>query len=126
MGAFVGLILILLVVAAYFLPTLVAWQRKHNVSGVLIVNFLVGWTMIGWIIALVMACGTDKTQNITVINQAPGAPAPLFDPRTGERLAPAATPASTAPAAVASEPVTLDAVTEGAPTLPPAPEAPAP
>jgi hypothetical protein len=127
-GAFGGLILLLLTIAAYFLPSIIAWQRKHNLTGVLIVNFLLGWTVIGWIISLVMACGARAgTQNVTVINQAPGAPAPLFDPHTGERLAPGApppaTPAAPAPS-VTPAPAAIDSATDVAPSLPPASEPP--
>jgi Superinfection immunity protein len=40
----------------YFLPALVAWKRKHrNTSAIGVLNFLLGWTMIGWIGSLVWA-----------------------------------------------------------------------
>jgi hypothetical protein len=44
--------------AMYWTPTIIGIARhKHipNVGGVIIVNALLGWTVIGWIIALVMA-----------------------------------------------------------------------
>jgi hypothetical protein len=41
----------------YFLPWAIAATRgRPNTGGVFVVNLLVGWTLIGWIIALVMAC----------------------------------------------------------------------
>jgi hypothetical protein len=41
----------------YFLPWAVAATRgRPNTGGVFLVNLLVGWTLIGWIAALVMAC----------------------------------------------------------------------
>ena len=41
----------------YFLPWAVAATRgKSNSWAVGLVNLLVGWTLIGWIVALVMAC----------------------------------------------------------------------
>lgn len=41
----------------YFLPWAVAATRgKSNSLIVLLLNFLLGWTLIGWIVALVMAC----------------------------------------------------------------------
>lgn len=43
----------------YLLPTYIAHKRQHNTSGVAIVNVLIGWTGIGWVIALVMACGAN-------------------------------------------------------------------
>jgi len=33
----------------YFLPTIVAAHRGHGVAGILVLNFLFGWTVIGWI-----------------------------------------------------------------------------
>ena len=44
----------------YFLPTFIASARQRpNTGGVFIVNLLTGWLVIGWIVALVMACGTN-------------------------------------------------------------------
>jgi hypothetical protein len=53
-----GLLLLLLVaVALYFVPTGVAMGRRvSNVGGVAIVNLLLGWSVVGWGAALVMAC----------------------------------------------------------------------
>jgi TM2 domain-containing membrane protein YozV len=32
----------------YFLPTIVAAHRGHGVAGILVLNALLGWTVIGW------------------------------------------------------------------------------
>ena len=41
----------------YFLPWAIAATRgRPNTGGVFLVNLLVGWTIVGWVIALVMAC----------------------------------------------------------------------
>jgi hypothetical protein len=46
----------LLGVAIYFLPSLVAAARQtHNVTGIFLLNLFLGWTGIGWIIALLLA-----------------------------------------------------------------------
>jgi hypothetical protein len=38
----------------YFLPTIIAVRRKHrNDVGVLLVNLFFGWTLIGWVGALI-------------------------------------------------------------------------
>lgn len=43
-------------IGLYFLPTIVAaCRRSDRLLGVFLVNFFLGWTGIGWIIALVMA-----------------------------------------------------------------------
>lgn len=40
---------------AYWLPTLIAAIKGNNLGRVLVINFLTGWTLIGWVIALVIA-----------------------------------------------------------------------
>ena len=46
----------------YFIPWAVAATRgMPNTGGVFVVNLLTGWTLIGWIIALVMACQQRST-----------------------------------------------------------------
>ncbi|MDS2174280.1 MULTISPECIES: superinfection immunity protein [unclassified Nesterenkonia] len=60
-GAIVGIVIVvvgLVALAVYFLPSLVAMIRSHNVGGVFLVNLLLGWSFIGWVVALVMACGS--------------------------------------------------------------------
>jgi Superinfection immunity protein len=43
-------------VAAYWAPTIIAPVRKvRGIGQVVIVNFFLGWTLIGWVVALVMA-----------------------------------------------------------------------
>ena len=45
---FVGLV--------YLVPTIVAGVRKvPNAGSVIVLNLLLGWTLIGWVVALVMA-----------------------------------------------------------------------
>jgi len=42
--------------ALYFLPTYEAWARKHpNLTSIALINLLVGWSLVGWIIAIVWA-----------------------------------------------------------------------
>ena len=44
----------------YFLPSIIALARsKRDLTGIILLNLLVGWTMIGWVIALVWAVKTD-------------------------------------------------------------------
>ncbi len=38
--------------ALYFLPTIIAANRGHQVAGVLLINLFFGWTGIGWIAML--------------------------------------------------------------------------
>lgn len=47
----------------YFSPLLVAMQREHrSVTGIGILNFLLGWTMLGWVGALVWAYSPAPAQ----------------------------------------------------------------
>lgn len=48
--------------AIYFIPLIVADGRgKSNKLAIGMLNLLLGWTMIGWVVALVWACMNDKT-----------------------------------------------------------------
>ena len=44
----------------YFLPTIIAFARnKRDTTSILLLNLFLGWTAIGWVIALVWAVKTD-------------------------------------------------------------------
>jgi hypothetical protein len=43
----------------YFLPTIIG-RHKADVMGIFLVNFLFGWTVIGWFIALIWACSPER------------------------------------------------------------------
>ena len=46
----------------YFLPTVVALRRKvPNSISVLVINLFLGWSLIGWVVALAMAVRTKPT-----------------------------------------------------------------
>jgi hypothetical protein len=42
----------------YFFPTLIG-RKKRNAGAIFVLNLLLGWTLIGWIIALVWAFTVD-------------------------------------------------------------------
>jgi hypothetical protein len=42
----------------YFLPSIIG-HRKRDFTGIFILNLLFGWTVIGWLVALVWACASD-------------------------------------------------------------------
>ena len=47
-------VIILAIVGFYFLPWIVAQRRKHPaISSIALINFIFGWTLLGWIVALV-------------------------------------------------------------------------
>jgi hypothetical protein len=51
----VGAILLL---ALYLMPSIIAFTRgKANAGSVLVTNLFFGWTVVGWVVALAIACG---------------------------------------------------------------------
>ena len=47
---------ILFLIVLYWLPTLIAIVRQtHSALGVAMINFFLGWTVIGWFLALFWA-----------------------------------------------------------------------
>jgi Superinfection immunity protein len=52
--------MLLVLLVLYFLPTVVASERKHrNRMAITMLNILLGWTLLGWVIAMVWACTAD-------------------------------------------------------------------
>lgn len=46
---------------AYFFPSIIGWlQKKRNLTAIFMLNFFLGWTVIGWIVALVWAFINDS------------------------------------------------------------------
>lgn len=54
------LVLIILVGGAlYFIPTIVALMRDHrSKGGIIVLNILLGWTLIGWVVSLAWAASS--------------------------------------------------------------------
>ncbi|MDB5735576.1 MAG: hypothetical protein JWP16_26 [Alphaproteobacteria bacterium] len=52
----------------YWLPTIVAIVRRTpSALGVAMLNFFLGWTVIGWIVALVIALAAYPAERVVVI-----------------------------------------------------------
>jgi hypothetical protein len=59
------LFLVLVGFVAYWVPTIVALVRKDNLpslGSIVVINFFLGWTLVGWVVALAMACRSAPTQ----------------------------------------------------------------
>lgn len=53
--------LVLVVAALYFLPAIVAYSRHHHSAAtILVINVFLGWTFIGWVVALAMSVGSVR------------------------------------------------------------------
>lgn len=56
-SAGIGAGFVLFLLAVYFLPAIIAGGRHHhNSTAIFVLNMLLGWTLLGWVIALVWAC----------------------------------------------------------------------
>jgi hypothetical protein len=52
-----GAAMLIILLMAYFIPTVVAnGRRHHNTMAIFVLNLFLGWTFIGWLAALVWAC----------------------------------------------------------------------
>ena len=59
-----GLVIVLIVIASCFLPTLIAVLREHhNRIPIFLLNFFLGWTFIGWVAALVWSFTSPPPQD---------------------------------------------------------------
>jgi hypothetical protein len=61
----------------YFIPSIAGW-RKRNFGAIFILNLLLGWTVIGWIVALVWGWTNDPPSLKTTTEQS--APARSIPP----------------------------------------------
>jgi Superinfection immunity protein len=59
-GVMATLIIVLVILGLYVTPTIVALDRKHRQTGpIAAVNLLLGWSLVGWVVALAWALTTD-------------------------------------------------------------------
>lgn len=57
-------IMISLIIAVYFLPTIIAILRRNRIGSVLFVNLFIGWTFIGWLLAFIMAITWPRSPDV--------------------------------------------------------------
>lgn len=86
-GALMVLLFVVLGILAlgvYLIPSVIAIMRKvPNVGSVVIINVLLGWILIGWVVALAMAFRSRATPTQVVVQNSPApqaAPAPPAAP----------------------------------------------
>lgn len=72
------LILLVIAVVPYFAPTIIAVVRKkRNAGAIAVLNIFLGWTVVGWVVALVWALSVDAPAvTVTNISNYPSTPAP--------------------------------------------------
>lgn len=55
MDAMIGSMMFCPLILGYLLPSIVAVYRKHrNGNAIFIVNLFLGWSLLGWVLALVL------------------------------------------------------------------------
>ena len=66
-GKMIVALFVVLVSFGYFLPAMVAWTNgRRNTSAIFALNLFLGWTLIGWVVALVWAMTTAPAQAVSV------------------------------------------------------------
>lgn len=56
------LIVLLIFLIPYFIPTFIAYSRKKtNASAIFALNLFLGWSLIGWVAALIWALSNKET-----------------------------------------------------------------
>lgn len=74
-----GFVMLALLAGGYFLPTIIATLRNHRNAGAIVaVNVLLGWTFIGWVVALVWSMTNPPTP--VVVQQQAQPPSVQFQP----------------------------------------------
>jgi hypothetical protein len=65
-AAMVGLVFLALAAGlVYLLPSLLAMSKKNGLS-IFALNVLLGWTFVGWVVALVWALSVDEQATVVV------------------------------------------------------------
>lgn len=88
MTGFLIFLFVLVFIAMYFLPTIVAVRRGRQVGPVAVINVFFGWSLIGWVVAISMALsdkgsgGGAPVVNQTIVMQQGSTPQTSFDSST--------------------------------------------
>ena len=66
-----GTIFWIILIVGYCLPISIAMLRNHaRVGSIMLVNLFLGWSLIGWLVALVWALGDPRTTSQRETDQA--------------------------------------------------------
>ena len=57
---------LLFLVLLYFLPTIIG-RDKRDAAGIILVNVFLGWTVIGWLIALIWAITAEPYSPVRLV-----------------------------------------------------------
>ena len=60
---FIMIAIVLVFIVLYLLPSIIAIKKKHkDLIKILIINIFLGWTIVGWIISLVLAINMQNKE----------------------------------------------------------------
>lgn len=78
LGVAIAFSALFFVPALYLLPTFEAWiRKKSNLQSIAVLNLFLGWTIIGWVAALIWAF--KKPEEAVVVAPAMAEPVPIAD-----------------------------------------------
>jgi hypothetical protein len=76
-GRFVSLAFFPLFLLLYMLPTYEAWKNEHpNLAAIALVDLFLGWTVLGWVVAIVWAFRKPEPVAISLRHAEGATPAP--------------------------------------------------
>ena len=67
------IVFLFILVVTYFIPAIVG-RKKRNAAAIFFLNLFLGWTVAGWIVALIWALTKDSETPQVIVNQ-PAQPA---------------------------------------------------
>ena len=66
-----GVIYLIISIIFYFIPSIIAFHKSHLSKGaILALNFFLGWTLLGWVAALVWSLKYDPEKSTKIIAEA--------------------------------------------------------
>lgn len=71
---------LLVLIPLYFIPSIVAVARKRQVAAVVVINFFLGWTILGWVGALALAVSSGAKDGLPPSGYPPNFPPPAGYP----------------------------------------------
>ncbi|WP_222850766.1 superinfection immunity protein [Achromobacter xylosoxidans] len=91
-GKFISGLFFVAAPVLYFLPTIEGRLRKQpNIVSIALVNLLLGWTLVGWVVAMAWACAAKREKSVefrpadsAVVSTAPRA---VASPLVGQSVA---------------------------------------
>ena len=57
---------LIFMILLYFLPAIIG-RDKRDAAGIFLLNLLLGWTFIGWLVALVWACSAEPAHFVRLV-----------------------------------------------------------